>query len=54
LTAKFLLLTLKIVVESSGTAAATAVRFHKLAEDVRSAVGILSGGDVKFEELAGY
>lgn len=53
-TVKFLLLNLKILVEPSGAAAAAAVLFHKLPADVHSIGVVLSGGNVDFEELAGY
>ena len=51
---KFLLTRLKILVEPSGAAAAAAVLFGKLPKDVRSVGVILSGGNVDFEQLAGY
>lgn len=53
-TVKFLLTRLKILVEPSGAAAAAAVLFGKLPKDVRSVGVILSGGNVDFEQLAGY
>ncbi len=53
-TVKFLLLNLKILVEPSGAAAAAAVLFHRLPSDVHSIGVVLSGGNVDFEELAGY
>ncbi len=53
-TVKFLLLNLKILVEPSGAAAAAAVLFHKLPADVHSIGVVLSGGNVDFEDLAGY
>lgn len=51
---KFLLLRLKILVEPSGAVAAAAVLFRKLPQDIRSVGVVLSGGNVDFEELAGY
>ncbi len=51
---KFLLLRLKILVEPSGAVAAAAVLFRKLPEEIGSAGVVLSGGNVDFEELAGY
>jgi threonine dehydratase len=51
---KFLLLRLKILVEPSGAAAAAAVLFRKLPKDVGSVGVVLSGGNVDFEQLAGY
>lgn len=51
---KFLLLRLKILVEPSGAVGAAAVLSRKLPEDVRSVGVVLSGGNVDFEELAGY
>jgi threonine dehydratase len=51
---KFLLLRLKILVEPSGAVPAAAVLFHKLPPEVRSVGVVLSGGNVDFEDLAGY
>jgi threonine dehydratase len=53
-TVKFLLLRLKILVESSGAAAAAAVLFHKLPPGIRSVGVVLSGGNVDFADLAQY
>jgi threonine dehydratase len=53
-TVKYLLLRLKILVEPSGAVSAAAVLFHKLPADVRSVGVVLSGGNVDFEDLAGY
>jgi threonine dehydratase len=51
---KFLLLRLKILVEPSGAVAAAAALFGKLPPEIRSAGVILSGGNVDFEQLAGF
>jgi threonine dehydratase len=51
---KFLLLRLKILVEPSGAVPAAAVLFRKLPAEVRSVGVVLSGGNVDFEDLAGY
>jgi threonine dehydratase len=51
---KFLLLRLKILVEPSGAAAAAAVLFGRLPAGIGRAGVILSGGNVDFEDLAGY
>ncbi len=51
---KFLLLRMKILVEPSGAVSAAAVLFHKLPPELRSIGVIVSGGNVDFEELAGY
>jgi threonine dehydratase len=51
---KFLLLRLKILVEPSGAVPAAAVLFHKLPPEVRSVGVVLSGGNMDFEDLAGY
>jgi len=51
---KFLLLRLKILVEPSGAVPAAAVLFRKLPKEVRSVGVVLSGGNVDFEDLAGY
>jgi len=53
-TVKFLLLHLKILVEPSGAVGAAAVLFRKLPAEVGSIGVVLSGGNVDFEELAGY
>lgn len=53
-TVKFLLLELKILVEPSGAAAAAAVLFHKLPQDIHRVGVVLSGGNVDFADLAGY
>jgi threonine dehydratase len=53
-TVKFLLSRLKILVEPSGAAAAAAVLFRKLPQDLRSVGVVLSGGNVDLEQLAGY
>ena len=51
---KFLLLWLKILVEPSGAVPAAALLFHKLPAEIRSVGVVLSGGNVDFEDLAGY
>jgi len=51
---RFLLLDLKILVEASGAASAAAVLFHKLPAGIRTVGVVLSGGNIDFEELAGY
>ncbi len=51
---KFLLLRLKILVEPSGSVSAAAVLFRKLPPEIRSVGVVLSGGNVDFEDLAGY
>ena len=51
---KFLLLRLKLLVEPSGAVPAAALLFHKLPEGVRSVGVVISGGNIDFEELAGY
>ena len=51
---KFLLLRLKILVEPSGAVPAAAVLFRKLPAGIRSIGVVLSGGNVDFEDLAGY
>jgi threonine dehydratase len=51
---KFLLLRLKILVEPSGAAAAAAVLFRKLPQEIGAVGVVLSGGNVDFEELAKY
>jgi threonine dehydratase len=51
---KFLLLRLKILVEPSGAVPAAAVLFRKLPPEIRSVGVVLSGGNVDFEDLAGY
>ena len=40
--------------EPSGAVSAAAVLFHKLPTELRSIGVILSGGNVDFEDLAGY
>jgi threonine dehydratase len=45
-TLKFMLFRMKILVETSGVAAAAAVMFHKLPSDVRRVGVILSGGNI--------
>jgi len=51
---KFLLLRLKILVEPSGAVPAAALLFRKMPPDIRSVGVVLSGGNVDFEDLAGY
>jgi len=51
---KFLLLRLKMLVEPSGAVAAAAVLFRKIPADIGSIGVVLSGGNVDFEQLAGY
>jgi threonine dehydratase len=51
---KFLLLRLKILVEPSGAVPAAALLFRKLPPEIRSVGVVLSGGNVDFEDLAGY
>jgi threonine dehydratase len=51
---KYLLLRMKILVEPSGAASAAAALFHKLPEGIGSVGVVLSGGNVDFEDLAGY
>ena len=51
---KFLLLHLKILVEPSGAVPAAALLFHKLPAGIQSIGVVLSGGNVDFEDLAGY
>jgi threonine dehydratase len=51
---KFLLLRLKILVEPSGAVPAAAVLFRKLPKEIGSVGVVLSGGNVDFEDLAGY
>jgi threonine dehydratase len=53
-TVKSLLLRLKILAEPSGAAAAAAVLTRKLPTDIRSVGVVVSGGNVDFEDLAGY
>jgi len=53
-TVKFLLLRLKILVEPSGAVSAAAVLFRKLPPEIRTVGVVLSGGNVDFEDLAGY
>ena len=52
-TIRFLLLRLKIVVEPSGAAAAAAVLFRKLPDNIRRVGVVLSGGNIDPEVLAG-
>ena len=51
---KFLLLRLKTLVEPSGAVAAAAVLFRRLPVEISSVGVVLSGGNVDFEDLAGY
>ena len=51
---KFLLLRLKTLVEPSGAVAAAAVLFRRLPVEISSVGVVLSGGNVDFEQLAGY
>jgi threonine dehydratase len=51
---KFLLLRLKILVEPSGAVPAAAVLFRKLPPAIRTVGVVLSGGNIDFEDLAGY
>lgn len=51
---KFLLLRMKILVEPSGAVSAAAVLCHKLPPGLQSIGVVLSGGNVDFEDLAGY
>lgn len=53
-TVKFFFSRLKIVVEPSGAVAAAAVLFRRLPAGIGRAGIILSGGNVDFEDLAGY
>jgi len=53
-TLKFLLMRMKILVEPSGAAAAAAVLFRKLPAGIGSVGVILSGGNVDFDQLAGF
>jgi threonine dehydratase len=53
-TVKFLLLRLKILVEPSGAVAPAAVLFRKLPPEIKSVGVVISGGNMDFEELAGY
>jgi threonine dehydratase len=53
-TVRFLLTELKILVEPSGAAAAAAVLFRKLPKEIRTVGVILSGGNIDFEQLAGF
>jgi threonine dehydratase len=50
----FLLLRLKILVEPSGAVAGASVLFRKLPDGIDSIGVVLSGGNVDFEDLAGY
>jgi threonine dehydratase len=45
-TLKFMLFRMKILVETSGVAAAAAVMFHKLPEDLKRVGVVLSGGNI--------
>ena len=45
---------MKILVEPSGAAAAAAVLFHKLPAGIGKVGVVLSGGNVDFEQLAGF
>ena len=51
---KFVLLRLKLLVEPSGAVPVAAVLFRKLPREIRSVGVVLSGGNVDFEDLAGY
>ena len=53
-TVKLLLMRMKVLVEPSGAVAAAAVLHQRLPKDVRSIGVILSGGNLDFEDLAGY
>ncbi|MCL5746015.1 MAG: pyridoxal-phosphate dependent enzyme [Acidobacteria bacterium] len=53
-TVRFLLSRLKILVEPSGAVSAAAVLFRKIPRDIGSIGVILSGGNVDFEQLAGF
>jgi threonine dehydratase len=53
-TLKFLLMRMKILVEPSGAAAAAAVLFRKLPAGIGSVGVVLSGGNVDFDQLAGF
>jgi threonine dehydratase len=50
-TLRFLLFRMKILVETSGAAAAAAVLFNKLPPDVRRVGVILSGGNIDPDQL---
>jgi threonine dehydratase len=51
---KFLLLRLKMLVETSGAVPAAAVLFRKPPAGIRAIGVVLAGGNVDFEELAKY
>jgi len=51
---KFVLLRLKLLIEPSGAVPVAAVLFHKLPKGIGSVGVVLSGGNVDFEDLAGY
>lgn len=51
---KFLLTRMKILVEPSGAVAAAVVLYRKLPPDLGAVGVILSGGNVDFEQLAGF
>lgn len=53
-TVKFLLLRMKILVEASGAVAAAALLFGKVQPEIRTIGVVLSGGNIDFEDLAGY
>ena len=50
-TLKFILFRMKVLVETSGVAAAAAVMFHKLPENVKRVGVVLSGGNIDPEQL---
>jgi len=50
-TLKFILFRMKLLVETSGVAAAAAVMFHKLPADTRHVGVVLSGGNIDPEQL---
>jgi threonine dehydratase len=49
---RFLLYRLKLLVEPSGAAAAAAVLFHKIPQNVNNVGVVLSGGNVDAEVLS--
>ena len=51
-TINFILLRMKVLVEPSGAAAAAAVLFKKLPDDVKRVGVILSGGNIDSDMLA--
>ena len=53
-TLKFLLTRVKILVEPSGAVSAAAALFRKLPTGLKRVGIILSGGNVDFDQLAGY